>query len=215
MQRFRSEKARIARKREEAQRERREAERQAKERERERQRKAEASRAVALWQERRPFYAGSGAQTRGTSPGVVERTRSRVPSETSPQGTRARATLSRGKGRSSPAARPLASRPCPCPTSGTHGLCPLDTGGSCLCLTDSEGRANCRPAHARQWFRRRSADRVPSAQSWPVQHTAAAEPFWPLRFRVAWQVAPVEEQCGLHVRDTSRLCFGSSIGLEL
>ena len=50
----------------------------------------------AAWQERRPFYAGSGAQTRGTSPGVVERTSSRVPSETSPRGTRARATLSRG-----------------------------------------------------------------------------------------------------------------------
>ena len=43
----------------------------------------------AAWQERRPFYAGSGAQTRGTSPGVVERTRCstlRVPSETSPPG---------------------------------------------------------------------------------------------------------------------------------
>ena len=34
-----------------------------------------------------------------------------------------------------------------------------------LCMTDWEGRASCRPARAREWFRRRSADRVPSAQS--------------------------------------------------
>ncbi|KAI1794022.1 hypothetical protein LXA43DRAFT_1092373 [Ganoderma leucocontextum] len=46
MQRFRGEKARVARQKEEAQRERRAAERQAKERERERQRKAEAARAA-------------------------------------------------------------------------------------------------------------------------------------------------------------------------
>ena len=52
MQQFRSEKARIARKREEAQCERREAERQAKERERERQRKAEASQAARSSQRR-------------------------------------------------------------------------------------------------------------------------------------------------------------------
>ena len=82
----------------------------------------------AAWQERRPFYAGSGAQTRGTSPGVVERTRCstlRGSQRDVTPGEHVRARRSpaagsrpepRGKGRSSPAARLLASRPCPCPT---------------------------------------------------------------------------------------------------
>ena len=83
-----------------------------------------------------------------------------------------------------------------------------------LCLTDWEGRANCRPARAREWFRRRSADRLPSAQSGPVQHTAAAEPFWPLRSS-CMASGSRGTRCGLHVRDTGRLCFGSSIGLRL